>query len=161
MHQTNWQPHRLHLCHKATMIEIVGAKHSFDPVVHDNRSLRPLLFDSTSDADQFLSILTLYSQPLPVCCQCTSSDSYHFWFGNFLPNAREKRSTVFEFSISTISLLSSNHCHHNHGSWFWPSPSSLSVLETIAFLSRNMHPLLRWWRGDFVRTTFNRSQTSC
>lgn len=65
MHQTNWQPHRLHLCHMATMIEIVGARHSFDQVVHDNRSLRPILFDSTSVADQFLSILTLYPQPLP------------------------------------------------------------------------------------------------
>lgn len=64
MHQTDWQPHRLHLCHKTTTIEIVGTMHSFDPVIHDNSRPHPFLFNSTSDADPFLSILAFYPQPL-------------------------------------------------------------------------------------------------
>lgn len=116
-HQTDWQPHRLHLCQKATMIEIAGIEHSFDPVLHDDRSLSLFLFDSTSDADQFLSILAVYphnlSRLLPM---------YVLWQLTFLvwkllaQCESEKRSTVLEFSISTISPLSSKHCHHNH--WF-------------------------------------------
>lgn len=47
------------------MIEIVGIRHSFDPDVQDNRSLRPFLFDSIV-ADKFLSILALLPQILPV-----------------------------------------------------------------------------------------------
>lgn len=52
--KTGGLPHRLNLW--AKIIGVVGVRLSFDPGVHNNRCLRPLLFDST-DADLFPSFL--------------------------------------------------------------------------------------------------------
>lgn len=88
--QTDGQPHRVHLCHKATLIEIAGIRHSFDPDVHDNRSLRPFLFDSTTDADQFLSILALLPHPLPFAAILRPLTASTFGLETFCLNARVK-----------------------------------------------------------------------
>lgn len=112
--QTDGQPHRLHQCHKATMI---GIRHSFDPDVHDNRSLLPFLFDSIV-ADQFLSILALLPQLLPVAAIVRPLTASTFILKTFCLNARVRKGRLSStFSISTINLSSSNLCYHNRGSW--------------------------------------------
>lgn len=73
------------VCHKATMIEIVGIRHFFDLDVYDNRSIRSFLFDSNRDADQFLSILALLLQALRFDANVRRLIASTFGFGNFVP----------------------------------------------------------------------------
>lgn len=146
------------------MIEIVGIRHFFDLDVHDNRSLRPFLFDSTIDADQFLSILALLPQPLPFDANVRRLTGSTFGLetlylneivrnGRLSSNSRYPPSTSYPATTATTIMV--------HGSWFWFSPSSLSVSETIDFESRqHARTAEMWWRGKFVRTTFNRCQMS-